>query len=278
MRPFRSKAALATHFFQMHGRVARFRHFAFGDTCKACGRRFRGLQQLALHLRANSWCCDALSAAGLWSDAVLPGIGSSAWIEASRKDLGLTLPSEPTLSVRVATDMELAWEENSVLVTAFLSGAEKLLDLPIVDAEGAFQFCIDLSMFPLFPDELDGIAAKTHELLVASGVDRSVDLCDSVKTFFADSGMAELTEQLNHEVLEDVFWRSPGPVRPETTGDWLKVSSPSEGSKLHLVALESLCQMTGTGGTGHRGVRFRPGNVACSTPVQLSFCGICWKP
>ena len=159
-RPFRSKAALATHFFQLHGRVARFRHFAHGDTCRACGQHFCGPQQLALHLRASASCCDLLSTSGFWSDVVLPGVGSTDWLDACRRDLGLTLPSEPTQTVAVSASEDLQWEENHVLVSAYLSGAERLLDMDAVDDEAAFQFCLDLADFPLFPDELHRVARK----------------------------------------------------------------------------------------------------------------------
>ena len=229
MRSFRSKAALATHFFQMHGRVACFRHFAFGDTCRACGRHFRGLQQLALHLRASEKCCDAMSASGLWIDEVLPGIGSAVWLEACRKDLGLTLPSEPTQSVQTYAGADFAWEENSVLMSAFLSGAETLLELSDVDSAAAFQFCLDITHFPLFPEEIDSIARKLHTVLEASGVTCSVDLCETARAFFADSREQAQYERLNEEVLENVFWRLPGAIRPETSGVWLVISDPDEG-------------------------------------------------
>ena len=230
MRPFRSKAALATHFFQMHGRVARFRHFAFGNTCQACGRRFRGTQQLALHLRASPKCCDKISADGFWSDNVLPGIGSKSWIDACRKDLGLTLPTDPTQEVNPLADPDLPWEESTVLLSAFISSTEKLLDLATVDDEGAFQFCLDLSHFPLFPDEMTSIADKTQAVMAAVGVKRVVDLNNAVKAFFTGGEEVAMLERLDDLTLEDGFWRSPDQDRPPLEGDWIVVTSLKDGS------------------------------------------------
>ena len=63
-----------------------------------------GEQQLALHLRASKSCCDTLSLSGYWSDAILPGIGSSVWVDACRRDLGLTLPAAPKFDVPSESD------------------------------------------------------------------------------------------------------------------------------------------------------------------------------
>ena len=149
-RAFPSKAALATHFFQMHGRVARFRHLARGKVCHACGREFRGFQQLALHLRSSKSCCDALSADGYWEDDVLPGIGSSSWVEASRRDLGLTLPTEPQCNAVTSEADALLWSENAALAAAHFGGVEHWLETECQGTDALFQYCLFLTEYPPF--------------------------------------------------------------------------------------------------------------------------------
>ena len=163
---------------------------------------------------------------------MLPGIGSSDWLAACRRDLGLTLPSEPTQVVATQASEELQWDENQILLSAYLSGAERLMDVAEVDDEAAFQFCMGLTEFPLFPDELHTVAKKTHEVLATFGVPCSVDLCDAAQVFFADSGTEVLSERLNDEVLSDSFWRSPGNCRPDPFGEWTVIRCPSEGLQL----------------------------------------------
>ena len=238
LRPFRSKAALATHFFQMHGRVARFRHFVQDNLCRACGRRFRGMQQLALHLRASTSCCDTLSTYGFWSESVLPGIGSSEWLDACRRDLGLTLPTEPTQQVPATVSAALQWEENHVLVAAYMCGAERLLEAGEVNADTAFQFCLDLADFPLFPDELDSTARKVQELLADSDIACSLDLCAATQHFFAGEGELFSADSISEEVLCDSFWRVPSEDRPPPSGDWSHVHSPTQGMQLDKQALQ----------------------------------------
>ena len=232
VRPFRSKAALATHFFQMHGRVARFRHFLQDNLCRACGRCFRGMQQLALHLRASASCCDLLSTSGFWSDVVLPGIGSADWLDACRRDLGLTLPTEPTQTVVATASDALQWEENHVLVSAYMCGAERLLDSGEVNAEAVFQFCLDLADFPLFPDELDSVAEKIQVLLADFGVPCTLDLRDATRTFFDDGGEMTSDDRISEEVLCDSFWRMPSNPRPPVSGDWVTIKLPVQGLQL----------------------------------------------
>ena len=228
LRAFSSKAALATHFFQMHGRVARFRHLARGDACNACGRRFRGFPQLALHLRGSKACCDSLSADGYWQDAVLPGIGSATWAEARRKDLGLTLPTEPQYIAGSSSNGELCWTESTTLMAAHLDGVEFWLDSDHRGPDALFQYCMFLTEFPLFPDELQLVVGATVDTLSSFGCNLDVDVWTGVQKFFSGEAETCLTVDIDSAVLEDHFWREPPLCRPSPSGTWRTISNVLE--------------------------------------------------
>ena len=101
-----------------------------------------------------------------------------------------------------------------------------------VDDEAAFQFCLDLADFPLFPDELHRVAKKTREVLTEFGVPCPVDLCEVTQAFFADSGDGVLSERLHEEVLCDSFWQTPCTFRPNLSEEWIVVKCPLQGLQL----------------------------------------------
>ena len=241
MRAFSSKAALATHFYQMHGRVARFRHFARGNACNACGRKFRGFQQLALHLRGSKACCDSLSADGQWHEAVLPGIGSASWVETSKRDLGLTLATEPQFEVGSSDNRELCWTESATLMAAHLGGVELWLDYAHDGHDVLFQYCMFLTEFPLFPDELQLVASTTADALRAFGCSVDVDMWAGVQKFFSGEAETCFEVDIDNVVLEDHVWRVPPPNRPSPSGPWHTISNPLECDAVTPFEGERIC-------------------------------------
>ena len=239
-RSLASKAALATHFFQMHGRVARFRHLAYGSLCNACGRQFRGPQQFALHLRASKACCDKLSTCGYWQDSVVPGIGSTAWIAACRRDLGLTLPTEPQFDVPANSEPPLIWDESPVLVAAHLGRSELWLDSSADETSTMLQYCLFLAEFPLFPEEIQLVAETTAAAIEALDVRPCVSISDEVQKFFSGESDGGFSQDLGNAALEDDFWRLPAPSRPPFSGVWKIVATADQGCRLDIASGERI--------------------------------------
>ena len=245
MRSFRNKAALATHFFQMHGRVARFRHLAFGSSCNACGKIFRGEHQLALHLRACKVCCDSLSAKGFWQHDVLPGIGSSVWKRLASQDLGLVLPTAPTHDVTTQGSDELVWDENADLVAAFLGGTELVLDSAGDEADTAFDFAMFLSGFPLFPEEITFVTNHMIEVAATFGIQLGEVMREGVRTFFKGELVRDQVDHGDDRLLEDGFWQWPMGPRPSFEGPWLEVRQVQDGLRIAPAAAGRIALIEG---------------------------------
>ena len=119
-----------------------------------------------------------------------------------------------------------------MLVSAYMCGAERLLDSEEVTADTVFQVCLDLADFPLFPDELDSIAEKLQALIADSGIPCTLDLRDAARHFFDGGGEMTSADRISEEVLCDSFWRMPSGVRPLASGDWALIRSPAQGLQL----------------------------------------------
>ena len=267
---FRNKAALASHFFQIHGRVSRYRHVAFGTECQACGKQFGSSQQLALHLRAKTSCCSALAACGLWQHHVLPGIGSAVWNAFSRADLGLKLPSEPLRTVTSVSCDDHVWTENSDLLAALLGGVEAFLEQDDgVDNQG-FRFCMHLAEFPLFLEEMIFLARRAEILLPVLGNNTAVHLEETVNAFFHGEVERQSDFDLSEAVLCDSFWQPITGARPSCNGSWHVVCSPECCLLLCTDSAERVqLDADWHGGDWPPGVRAQPAEAA-TRPITAS--------
>ena len=244
-RWFRNKAALASHFFQMHGRVSNYRHVAFGTECQACGKQFRNSQQLSLHLRAKQSCCHALSARGLWQRHVLPGIGSATWNSIMRADLGLKLPTDATHTVEAISTDDHIWEENPDLFMALLGGVDAMLVQDDCESEKKFRLCLHLANFPLYLEEMTFIASRAELVLQELGVHGVDHLELAVRNFFHGEVEQQLVADLSEAALSDTFWRPVAHSRPNREGPWITVADTASCAALcpettsHVILLHS---------------------------------------
>ena len=76
---FKSKGGLGAHLFKAHGRRAAYRACVHGTVCAACGTQYWSETRLAVHLRDNPWCSNALRDQGLLAPSTRPGFGSREW-------------------------------------------------------------------------------------------------------------------------------------------------------------------------------------------------------
>ena len=223
-RWFRKKAALASHFFQIHGRVSNYRHVAFGTECQACGKHFQSNQQLSLHLRVKISCCNTLSARGLWQRCVLPGIGSSVWNTVVRANLGLSLPSDAIHKVAAIPADDHVWAENPDLLMALLGGIEAMLSKDDSTGEQQFRFCLHLTDFPLFFEEMMFVAGKAELVLQELDLHVGDHLTTAVRDFFHGEVEQQLDFDMGEAALSDAFWRPVALPRPSWDGSWITVA------------------------------------------------------
>ena len=160
-RAFVSRAALASHFFQKHGRKARYRHVLEGTVCVPCGKDFVTAARLALHLKGSRVCCERLEQAGKWSLHVAAGIGSRSWRQAIRDDLGLMISKNVQVALDTSHNAGHFGFEPAVNA-AFLQVCDALLE------DGTFGLDIEaitdavssvLTSHPLFIEEIHRILA-----------------------------------------------------------------------------------------------------------------------
>ena len=92
MRAFSDKPKLSVHYFKVHQRVAKYRLYAQGTRCQACGTECWSEGRLAVHLRSSMRCVDILGAMGSTVPKVAPGFGSKQRRKADVEQYTMAMP------------------------------------------------------------------------------------------------------------------------------------------------------------------------------------------
>ena len=160
-KTFVSKAALATHFFQKHGRKAAFRFYANGHVCRACGTDYHANYRLQTHLRDSKLCCDKLARLGERLQQVVPGFGSQQFRHDRAQNFVLCPPSEGSGSLPDGMAPERIWCDVPEMTRAFAVLCSNVLD---IGEDGASDMALvavaALRSFALFEHECQAVLAR----------------------------------------------------------------------------------------------------------------------
>ena len=121
------------------------------------------------------------------------------------------------------------WGENTFLISAHLGGVELWLEYESHGEDELFHYCMFLTEFPLFPDEIQLVVSTTVDTLRSFQCSPQVDICAGVQKFFSGEGDGQFAPDIDSDVMEDCFWRAMPSSRPPALGSWYNVSSAQEG-------------------------------------------------
>ena len=228
-RQFPNKAALATHFFQKHGRIASFRYYAEGSVCGACGKDFFANHRLLVHLRDAPSCCNQLAMLGYRLMQPGPGFGSAAWHKDRSDNFILCPPQHNCNGCQSGNEQDRSWRDVPELSRAFHAICYDVLevDRQCVDDTTAI-LAKTCEQFALFPVEFDKVFVRLlgdiHDLVELGEMpwgERTHDMISILESFhqglpgtlFPEASCWLKNSQIRCEQWDSAYWRG---LLPET--------------------------------------------------------------
>ncbi|CAE7209907.1 unnamed protein product [Symbiodinium microadriaticum] len=155
MRAFDDKAKLSVHYFKVHQRVAKYRLYAQGTRCQACGTECWSDGRLAVHLRSSTRCVDILGTMGSKVPKVVPGFGSKQRRKADVEQYTMAVPERT--EVDRGRPREETWHPSAT--EAYKDVCDYVQDDAVEDDEHGVLTGLKkiLTKYPLYRQEEDDI-------------------------------------------------------------------------------------------------------------------------